>query len=284
MRPIQPALFSAAVIFTVSSFAGTVITDNLPPNTAIININAKQDGLASATGGQAFWYQPFFTGGATELLRCHVEAGTYIFRVINPADAHALFPDLTTQQTNQIFTAWTFNSPWITDYMVFTSAAATNNSIPQLFDGACTNLFSNGPFFNDAASAYAGAVNGHFANAIRTSESGGRGSTNFIYTYTFATADDLIFGIPDNILSDNSGGVSVLVTPAGPTLHVLLGQSRIALQWPTNFSNYTLQRAFSLNPVVAWSTVTNSVQLNGPDFFSTLPATNSAEFFRLAKP
>ncbi|HEU5124553.1 MAG TPA: hypothetical protein VFW05_10870 [Verrucomicrobiae bacterium] len=283
MRSIQPALFLAAVHFTVSSLAGTVITNNLPPDTAIINIDARQDGIANFSGGQAFWYQPFFTGGATELLHYQVPPGTYTFRVINPADARAMFPNLTTEQTNQIFTAWTFNSPWITDYMVFTSAAATNNTIPQLFDGACTNLFSNGPFFNNAASAYSGAVNGNFANAIRTSESGGRGSTNFVYSYTFAHADDLIFGVPDNILSDNSGGVSVLVTPAGPSLHVSLAAANLVLQWPTNFSNYTLQHAFSLNPVIAWSTVTNVSQLSGPDFVVTLPATNNAEYFRLTK-
>ncbi len=283
MRSIQPALFLAAVHFTVSSFAGTVITNNLPPNTAIINIDARQDGIANFSGGQAFWYQPFFTGGATELVRYHVSAGTYVFRVINPADARAMFPNLTTEQTNQMFTAWTFNSPWITDYMVFSSAAATNNTLPQLFDGACTNLFSNGPFFNDAASAYSGAVNGNFANAIRTSESGGRGSTNFIYSYTFTHADDLIFSLPDNILSDNSGGVSVLVTLAGPSLRVSLAAANLVLQWPTNFSNYTLQHTFSLNPVITWSTVTNVSQLSGPDFVVTLRATNNAEYFRLMK-
>src|ERR1700690_2419231 len=119
--------------------AGTVITANLPPNTAIVNINATQDGAASYNGDTSLWYHPFFTGGAAQLLEYTIQGGSYPFRVIDPADANQLFPALTAGQTNQIFTAWTFNSPWATDYLVYDSAAAVNTSIPQLFDGAFSN-------------------------------------------------------------------------------------------------------------------------------------------------
>jgi hypothetical protein len=278
----KTALFLTAILFAAASFAGTVITNNLPPDTAIINIDARQDGIANYSSGQAFWYQPFFTGGATELLRHTVRPGTYTFRVVNPADALAMFPGLTTEQTNQIFTAWTFNSPWVTDYMVFGGAAATNNSLPQLFDGAYTNFFSNGPFFSDAESAYAGAVNGNFANALRTSESGGRGSTNFIYSYTFTNTENLIFGVPDNILGDNAGGVSVVISPV-PTLSISRAASNVILQWPTNSAGYRLEQTPALNSPIVWSDVTDIAQTSGLDFILTLPATNPATFYRLKK-
>src|SRR4029079_14321157 len=88
--------------------SGTVITTNLPENTAIININARQDGAATYNGDQSLWYHPFFTGVATQLVAYAVSPGTYSFRAINPADAARDFPGLTPDQTNQIFTAWTY--------------------------------------------------------------------------------------------------------------------------------------------------------------------------------
>jgi len=48
--------------------AGTVITTNLPPNTAIININATADGAAAFNGDQSLWYQPFNVAGPAQLL------------------------------------------------------------------------------------------------------------------------------------------------------------------------------------------------------------------------
>ena len=153
--------------------AGTVITANLPVNTAIINIDARADGATFANGDQSLWYQPFNTGGS--LLEYTVQPGTYTFRVVNPPDAATMFPSLTSGQTNQINTAWTFNSPWATDYLVFTGDAATNTSLPQLFDGAFSNT-NGGPgswvFYSDAADAYAAASTNGFYNLIRTGRHG----------------------------------------------------------------------------------------------------------------
>src|SRR4051794_25424352 len=117
-------------------FGGTAVTNNLPANTAIINIDARQDGAANYNGDQSLWYKPFFSAPATQLVSYAVQPGTYSFRVINPADAAQMFPTLTGAQTNQMFSAWSYNSPWIEDYLVFPGAAATDISIPQLFDGA----------------------------------------------------------------------------------------------------------------------------------------------------
>jgi hypothetical protein len=192
--------------FSVPGLAGTVITNNLPANTAIININARQDGAAAFNVDQALWYGPFFTGGATQLVQCAVAPRRYSFRVVNPADAAGLFPGLTSAQTNQIFTAWTYNSPWVLDYLVFDAAAATNSSMAQLFDGS-----PEWPPYSGPDAAYqASLTNGNY-NLIRYGPLG-RDSTNFATSYTFQKPTSLIFVIPDNGLGDNSGGVSILVS------------------------------------------------------------------------
>src|SRR5947209_19287417 len=120
----------------ITGLSGTVITTNLPENTAIINIDARQDGAATYNGDQSLWYHPFFTGGATQLVEYAVAPGTYSFRAINPADAARDFPGPPPDQTNQMLTAWPYNSPWILDYLVFDAAAETNFSLPQIFDGS----------------------------------------------------------------------------------------------------------------------------------------------------
>jgi hypothetical protein len=127
--------FSIALGCLITEFAtaGTVITTNLPANTAIVNINAKQDGSANYSGpNQDLWYQPFFTGGASGLLQYVIQPGTYSFRLTTPSLAAAQFPALSAGQLSQMYTAWTYNSPWATDYMVFDAAAATNVALPQI--------------------------------------------------------------------------------------------------------------------------------------------------------
>jgi len=192
-----------------------VITTNLPENTAIININARQDGAATYNGDQSLWYHPFFTGGATQVVEYAVSPGTYSFRAINPADAARDFPGLTPDQTNQIFTAWTYNSPWILDYLVFDAAAETNFSLPQIFDGSPESAYSN----PDAA--YQASLTNGYNDAIRIGPLG-RDSSEYANTYTFQNPARLIFVIPDAGLFDNSGGVSVLVSPASVQTNLLL--------------------------------------------------------------
>lgn len=193
MKNLMP-IFFIVVLYLVAfpSSAGTVITANLPPGTAIVNIDARADGASGFNGDQSFGYSPFNASGS--LLTYSVSAGVYSFRVIDAADAAQLFPALTTAQTNEIYTAWTFNSPWAEDYFVFGSAATNNSSIPQLFDGAYTNVFNGGPLYPDATSAYNAVIQNGSYDEIRV---GGRDSTVFTNSYAFATATNLVFAIPD---------------------------------------------------------------------------------------
>jgi hypothetical protein len=192
------------------AYSGTVITTNLPAGTAIVNINAQQDGAASYDGGQDNWFDPFFSGGATSLLQYSVQPGTYTFCLTNPTLASSQFPALTAGQLSQMFTAWTYNSPWITDYFVFDAAGAAATNLRQIFAGAIRPA----PRISGEASAAAAfnhAVANHYDDNV-TKQPGGRNTGVRVTSYTFATAETLTFAIPDNVLSDNNGGLSVVVT------------------------------------------------------------------------
>lgn len=187
--------------------AGTVINTNLPNNLAIVNVSATVYGAASFSGtNQIYWQQPFTTGNAAYVAYT-LAPGAYTFRVINPTDAAAAFP-LTSGQLNSIYTAWTYNSPWITSLLAFSASAVSNPSQNQLFSIAEIDQAQG-----SAAAAYNRAVTGGFYNQIFV---GARNATP-TYSYTFSTPTTLIFAVPDSGLGDNSGGVSVLIAPVAAT-------------------------------------------------------------------
>jgi hypothetical protein len=188
--------------------AGTVISTNLPSGVSIVNIDARADGAATFSGDsfQSFWFRP--TASAPSLT---LQPGTYQFRIINPADTALLYPTLTSAQLNQIYTGWTFNSPWSENYFVFKSTAVTNTMEFQLFDGA---LAPGLVTFPSAAAAYSATVANGYYNKIRPAPPGRAGiAADFLSQYTFTSVTSVLFVIPDTILSDNSGGVSVVVSP-----------------------------------------------------------------------
>jgi hypothetical protein len=258
------------------TFGGTVITANLPVNTAIVNMDARQDGAASYNGDLSLWYHPFSNAGAPPQFT--VRPGAYRFRVIDPPDANQLFPALTSDQTNQIFTAWTYNSPWILNYLVFDAAALTNFSLPQLFDGD-----PEWPPYSNPADAYAGSIAHGTYDLIRIGPLG-RDSTLLTNAYIFSTNEMLVFVVPDYGLSDNVGGVSVLVTPTGPPLEITKGVGTVTLRWTTNgAAGFRLQQSLRVAPA-SWSDLTTSPATIGAFFSLTLPANSATTFYRLHKP
>jgi hypothetical protein len=196
-----------------AAIGGSVITTNLPANTAIVNIDARQDGAAGFDSGQDNWFHPFFTGGATSLLQYTVALGFYTFQLTNPTLAATQYPALTTGQLGQMFTAWTYNSPWITDYFVFDGAGASNFSVPQIFAGAIRPAGLGGGT-GSATEAFNFAVTNNYDDII-VKQPGGRVSGVRTTQYSFSTTETLTFAIPDNILSDNNGGLSVVISRTG---------------------------------------------------------------------
>ena len=209
--PLFLSLALTAIPFIAgTTHAGSVITTNLPAGTEIVNVNARADGIATYSGDtdQSFFYQP--TSTAPSIM---VPAGTYRFRIIDPADATAAYPSLTAAQQGQLYTAWTYNSPWTEDYLAFDSGALTNTSESQLFDGALPPGVPNDQTFGSALAAYNGTVSDGYYNKIRPAPPGRAGTaTSYLTQYTFSAPTTLLFVIPDNDLGDNGGGVSVVVT------------------------------------------------------------------------
>jgi uncharacterized protein (TIGR03437 family) len=242
----QTGLPGSQLITLEVNISGKVITTNLPAGMAIINVSGTQDASNHAATGAAnlLWDQPFSVPG--QLLEYTVPPGTYTMRVIDPADAAAIFPTLTISQQTSMWTAWTYNVPWVTAYLAFDISATSNASQTQLFSGADDFNF---PGTGDPASAYADAVNGYTVN-----------STNFppfynnIYplirnatpqtTVTFPLVgtgpETLIFAVPDNGYQDNAGGISVLIAPAAAALNITttsLANGQVGLAYtPTNLA------------------------------------------------
>jgi hypothetical protein len=234
----------AMTILPSSTRAGTIISTNLPTGSVIVNINGQQDGAAGYGGqtppgvigvNQDDWYQPFNTNHS--LLEYTFQPGAYSFRIINPTDAKQLFPSLTTSQLSQIGGAWSYNSPWATDWMAFDSSAATNPTEHQLFTGAVTpdkappgaQGFLPGAGYSTQDEAYQAAKLGGYFDQIVTGTGRYTGTTQA--SYTFTTTETLIFDIPDYYLPDNQGVVSVLISPTNtsatpePSTLALLGMA-----------------------------------------------------------
>lgn len=196
--------FASLIILSSSwAAAGTVISTNLPANTWIVNIDGRNDGAATYDGDQSNWYQPFAIDG--NLLELTLAAGTYRFTLVDSAEAQAAFPNLTSSQLSQIGAGWTFNSPWITDYMVFDSSAVNDHSQAQLFSGGIQKTS-----YGSAADAHAGAKAAGTLDQLVVSP-GGRYHGTLANSFTLDQTRTLIFIVPDYYLPDNNGTVSVAV-------------------------------------------------------------------------
>lgn len=136
----------------------------------LVNLNARVSG-AVAGPNQSYWANPFNAVSLT------LSPGEYDFTLVDPAIS-----------SGALYTAWTYNAPWITNYLVFDST----NLSHELFDGAVSTSSSTTALAAFNATVAAG---------------------HNVTTYTFATTTTLLFAIPDNIVSDNNGGVSIEVSP-----------------------------------------------------------------------
>jgi hypothetical protein len=213
-----PIMVIVLLGFAGATRGGTVITANLPPGSAIINIDGTADGAANYSFNspgdfQTRWYQPFNTSG--NLLEFTVQPGTYALRVIDPTDAHSIFPSLKSIQLNQIYTSWTFNRPWISTYLAFDDSAKSNPNESQLIYGAIGLGFAG----DNAADAYQAAKTGNGGQStpwFNQFYAGEAFHSPLDFEYTFTSVETLIFAVPDYFLPDNSGGVSVLISAAVP--------------------------------------------------------------------
>jgi hypothetical protein len=150
----------------------------------------------------------------------------------------------------------------------------TNNTIYQLFDGAF-GIRS----FGNASDAYHGMISDGYADVLRVGPLG-RDSTNYVTSFTFTNSATLIFVVPDNVLSDNNGGVSVLVRPVIPLSITAVGGNAF-LTWPTNHADqFYLEQKTNLTDAT-WSAVPDAVSIVNSNYSVTLTSNPSQRFFRL---
>lgn len=213
MQAVIAILALCSLALPSASYCGVITTD-LPANTAIVNVDASVYGAGPSDGDKAVWTGPFHLGGGSLLEYTIPATGTYDLRVIDPADASALYPTLTAPDLSSIYTSWSYNSPFLTNYLVFDAATvAQNANAGELLYGARTPPSLDSSVFS-ASTAYADAISGGWYD---TFFAGGpndlNNPTNAQTTYNFAAGQTLIFAIPDADLGDNQGGISVLVAP-----------------------------------------------------------------------
>ena len=192
MRPLWIAFATVfASLASMTAEAGYVITQNLPTNDVIIGVDGRADGAANFSGpGQDDWYQPFNVSG--NLLEYTFQPGTYTFRVIDSTDASAMFPKLTSTQLGEIGNgAWTYNSPWITQYMAWDVSAVNNAAEHQLFTGSVDPSLTD---YGSAGAAYQAAITGGYFDTIVTGT--GRYSGTVESSYTFTNTETLDFRRP----------------------------------------------------------------------------------------
>lgn len=93
----------------------------------------------------------------------------------------------------------------------------------------------------------------------------------------------LIFGVPDNVLYDNAGGVSLLLEYLNPILDIGIEKTNIVLSWPSSAFGWQLERINSLAPGAQWTPVTNSPLVLSERNFVTNALEGTANFYRLRK-
>jgi len=60
--------------------------------------------------------------------------------------------------------------------------------------------------------------------------------------------------------------------------------AQAVLQWPTNYTGFTVQSALSLGAPSLWQQFTNPVTVNGALYSVSVSTSNAARFFRLRRP
>jgi hypothetical protein len=133
----------------------------------------------------------------------------------------------------------------------------TVDTVPAPLSGG---TYTNGTTATVTANPAAGCA------FINWTDNGKVVSTNASYTFT-------------NIVNRSLTANFVLV----PTLSLSVSQpNALALTWPTNFSEFVLQRNASLG-TTNWSTATNSVMIMGTNKQVTITPLTGSDFCRLAR-
>lgn len=76
-------------------------------------------------------------------------------------------------------------------------------------------------------------------------------------------------------------GIVMTLEPVQPSLTVALSPAGVMAEWPTNFSNWTLQTTTQLEPTNGWSAATNVPTVSGTNFIIIDSAREPSRYYRL---
>jgi hypothetical protein len=92
-----------------------------------------------------------------------------------------------------------------------------------------------------------------------------------------------------NVAPSGNGGNSLLAlstsplpaVAALPPLHATMAGGNVQISWPASLTGYVIQKTSTLDPPVAWVTVTNGISLIGDQHVITVQPTEAMGFYRL---
>jgi hypothetical protein len=113
----------------------------------------------------------------------------------------------------------------------------------------------------------------------------GSGMDKGVYALAMS-GDDLYAGGSFTTAGEKvSGYIARAYLPTLPTLSVLRSGPEVIVSWPSvDTAGFALEQAAMLASPATWVTNAASVSDDGTNKSATLPATNSAQFFRLRRP
>lgn len=116
-------------------------------------------------------------------------------------------------------------------------------------------------------------LSGYFNGSLIYSETKTVSLTNVLYYLQNNNTDDSI--------SVQYRNFSLTAASVLPSLAISAGTNKVALIWPSGFTNFILNATSNLTPPVAWDTVTNATQIAGGAISVTVQVDEPARFFRL---
>jgi len=189
-------------------------------------------------------YYPFFQGSPTNLNICLSNAAVRYGKPIMVAED--AFPFTNTCPSN-----------WLTQLYGYPPTPAGQVS----FMAALVKIVKSVPNHLGAGFFYWGA---EYQAANGVNEASYNTASFFDFKGNLLPVADAVGGMGAPLLIDAS-----------------LSSSNVQLRWPFSGAASTLMTSTSLTSAIPWSPVANSIQITGTSFTVGLPASNTAQFFRL---
>lgn len=111
----------------------------------------------------------------------------------------------------------------------------------------------------------------------------GQAGSNSLYAFEAFSGNYSLVGSFAPTISTGPGISGLAMIPERPGLFVRRATDKIAISWTTNAPGFSLETAVAVTGAPTWTPVPGKPATSGSNYVVTLPPTNAASFFRLAK-